>query len=65
MNNIQDARDAQQMWEYRFKNAGREGVALRIGKSRGIWARMVCIVSRVTGKSATSNRNLSDSYQPV
>jgi hypothetical protein len=36
MNTLQDVREAQQMWEWKFNNAGREGIVLGEGKSGGI-----------------------------
>jgi hypothetical protein len=34
---LQDTREAQQMWERKFSNAGREGIVLSEGKTRGIF----------------------------
>ena len=62
MNTLQDVREAQQMWEYKFKNAGREGVVLRIGKPRGL---LSSIVNKVTAKHATSSQKLRDGFLPV
>jgi hypothetical protein len=36
MSILQDVREAHQMWEWKIKNAGRESIVLRDGKSKGL-----------------------------
>jgi hypothetical protein len=65
MYHIQDARDAQQMWEYKFKNAGREGIVLRDGKP-GWLTRLLDLFTRdKSSKGTTSGSSLKEGYQPV
>ena len=65
MNTLQDAREAQQMWEYRFNNPGREGIELRNGKPRGILMILTNSVNKITAKHVTYNRNLRDGLLKV
>ena len=44
MNTLQDVREAQQMWVYKFKNTGRESIVLRNVKSG--W--LASVLSRIT-----------------
>ena len=62
MNSIQDAREAQQMWESKLNNPGREGIELRIGKPRGI---LSSIVNKVTAKRVIGGRSLRDGLLPA
>jgi hypothetical protein len=65
MNSLQDARDAQQMWEYKLNNTGRESIVLRDGKP-GWLARLLDLFTRDTpSKDTTSGSNLKEGYQPV
>jgi hypothetical protein len=38
---LQDTREAQQMWERKFNNAGREGIVLSDGKRKGLFRSVV------------------------
>jgi hypothetical protein len=38
MNTLQAVRDVQQMWEWKFENAGRERIVLNCGKRGGLAA---------------------------
>ena len=65
MYTIQDVRDAHQMWEYKIKNAGREGIVLKDDKPGWI-NRLLKVVTRETpSKGSTSGSNLKKGYQPV
>ena len=65
MNSIQDVRDAQQMWESKLNNPGREGIELRIRKSRGILTILTNIINKVTAKHVTYSRNLREETMTV
>ena len=65
MNTLQDVREAHQMWEHKFKNAGREGIVLNCGKSRSLTSLLRRIFHRVAEKSAVSGGDLREDYQPV
>ena len=54
MNSIQDVREAQQMWEYKFKYAGREGIVLTNGKSRSLSSILGSIIRSGTVKPTSS-----------
>ena len=59
MNTLPDTREAHQMWEHKFKNAGREGIVLNGGKLRSLTS----ILSLITNKVAISS-NLKAGFQP-
>jgi hypothetical protein len=65
MNTLQDVREAQQMWEWKFKNAGRESIVLNCGKSGSIAG----LLNRITGNSKApavpTRAMLKDGYQAV
>ena len=65
MNTLQDTREAQQMWEYKFRTASREGINLSSGKHRSLATILDSIVNKVTSKPATSAGNLREDFQPV
>ena len=65
MNTLQDVREAHQMWEYKFKNAGREGIVLNCGKSRSLAGLLHRIFRSITEKPTGSEGNLRQDYQPV
>ena len=64
MNTLQDAREAQQMWEYKFKNAGREGIVLNCGKPRSLSSILGNIIRSITAKPVSDGSNLREEYQP-
>jgi hypothetical protein len=65
MNNLQDVREAHQMWERKFENAGREGIVLDCGKSRSLISLLGRIFRKKPSRSATSDDRLVKDYQPV
>ena len=65
MNTLQDAREAQQMWEHKFENADREGIVLNCGKPRSLATILSSIFHKMAVKPATSSGNLSEDFQPV
>ena len=53
MNTLQDAREAQQMWERKFEHAGRERIVLSDGKQGALSTMVGRIFQNVTAKSAS------------
>jgi hypothetical protein len=46
MSTLQEVREAHQMWEWKFENAGRESIVLRDGKSK-------CLFRSLLSKNAS------------
>ena len=65
MNTLQDLREAQQMWEYKFQNAGREGIVLSDGKPRSLITVLQSIFHKIAAKLSVNKGNLRDDFQPV
>ena len=63
MNTLEAVRDAQQMWEWKFQNAGRERIALNDGK-RDVLSRVLGrIFHSATTKSAASRTGVGTPTQ--
>jgi hypothetical protein len=54
MNTLEAVRDAQQMWEWRFQNAGRERIVLSGGKRGGLREMLGRIFHSVGAKPAAN-----------
>ena len=54
MNTLIDVREAQQMWEYKLKNAGHEGINLNTGKPRSLGVILGSILHTSAKKAVTS-----------
>jgi hypothetical protein len=65
MNTLQDIREAQQMWEWKFSNAGREGIVLNCGKTWSIKSILNRITSTLKAPVASDSTVLRDRYQAV
>ena len=52
MNTLQAVRDAQQMWERKFQNAGRERIVLNGGRRSGLVVLAKAVSGIFAGKSS-------------
>jgi hypothetical protein len=62
---LQDAREAQHMWERKFNNARREGIVLNCGKHRSIADLLGRIINKVKAPSTHSGAMLREAHQAI